>query len=508
MPILATGSLLDGMRCRFGAGLLIVASAVAAGCTVPDAYSGRKGWAPMDYSPLRPAASPETDSSRSNGPARQIPQSLPDDATLDDYIRYAMQNSPSLEAAFYRWRAAVERVPQVTSLPDPQVGFAVILDQVEQDAEHMGERYSISQMFPWFGKLALRGDMAAEDARAEAQRFEAARLELVERVTRAWFEYAWLQEAGATARKNLDLLARLESVTRSLYRAGTVSQADVNRAQIELGRLDDQVRSLADMQGPAAADLNAALGRPALAPIPAPLPPSRQTLTDLPERSDQDWLAMARRDNPRLTASRHEITRVQHSIALARKDYYPDVRLGVEYARDGSARMAMMDGGGADMVAGMISFTIPLQRGRIDAGVREAEARHHAANRDVLDQELALDASLKGALFTYRDSSRRLQLYGDTLVPKARQSMVVTEMAYRASDAAFSDLIDAQRVLLEFELAHERAAADRAIALAQIRTLVGTSHDRGAFRVGETALDAEAKPHTADPKEPQQGPTP
>lgn len=491
------------MRGHLRAGLLITASVVAAGCAAPVAYGGSDRGTPVE-SPSLPAAHPGSDRASSYAPVRHVQRSLPDGATLDDYIRYAMQNSPALEAAFYRWRAAMERVPQARSLPDPELGFALVLDQVDRDAEYMGERYSISQMFPWFGKLSLRGDIAFENAQAEAQRFEAARLELVDRVTRAWFEYAWLHEAGTTARENLALLARLESVARSLYRTGTVSQADVNRAQVELGRLDDQARSLEDMLGPAAAELNAALGRPAHARLPASLPPpSRQAVADLPERADEDWLTLARQNNPVLAASRHSVTREQHAIELARKEYYPDFRLGVEYARDGSARMAMMDGGGADMVAGMISFNIPIRRGRIDAGVREAEARRNAATRDVLDQELSLDASLKGALFTYRDSRRRLQLYGGTLVPKARQSMASAEAAYRVGDASFSDLIDAQRVLLEFELAHERAAADRGKALARIRVLVGAGDDAGNY---EPAQRKATQPHISDRPAPDTGP--
>jgi len=489
-------------RCRLGAGLLSALSLVAAGCAAPMAYGGPDRSTPMDYTPP-PAADPGPDHASSHAPSRQVPLSLPDGAVLADFIRYAMQNSPALQAAYYRWRAAAERVPQARSLPDPELGLAVILNRVERNTEYMGERYSISQMFPWFGKLSLRGDIASEDVRAEAQRFEAARLELAERVTRAWFEYAWLHEAGATARENLDLLTRLESVARSLYRTGTVSQADVNRAQVELGRLDDQVRSLDDMLGPAAAELNAALGRPAHARLPTSPPPSRQLVPELPERSDEDWLALARQGNPELAAARHGVTREQHSLALARKAYYPDFRLGLEYTRDGSARTAMTDGAGGDMVAGMISFSIPIRRGRIDAGVREAEARRNAAARDVLEQEFYLDTSLKGALFTYRDSARRLQLYGGTLVPKARQSMASAEAAYRVGDASFSDLIDAQRVLLEFELAHERAAADRGKALARIRALVGASDGVGAY---EPAQRKDSQPHVSDPPAPDTGP--
>lgn len=406
---------------------------------------------------------------------------LPEDATLGDLIHHAMQHSPDLEAAFHRWRAAVERIPQARSLPDPQLGLAPVLDQVDRSSEYMGERYSISQMFPWFGKLSLRGDIAFENAEAEARRFEEARLELADRVTRAWFEYTWLHEAAATARENRDLLIRLESVARSLYRAGMVGPADVDRAQVELGRLDDQVRSLEDMLGPAAAELNAALGRPAHAPLPPASPaPSRQAVAELAERDDEAWLTLARRENPGLAALRHEVARERRSIELARKEYYPDIRLGLEYARDGSARMARMDGGGADMVMGMVSVNLPIRRARYGAGVREAQSRLSAASQRLRDRENRLDAELKGALFAYRDGSRRMRLYGGTLVPKARQSMRTTEAAYRAGDSGFSDLIDAQRVLLEFELAHERAAAERGQALARIRALVGATLENGS----------------------------
>ncbi|MFU8821034.1 MAG: TolC family protein, partial [Gammaproteobacteria bacterium] len=213
--------------------------------------------------------------------------------------------------------------------------------------------------------------------------------------------------------------------------------------------------------------------------LPRSVAPSRQSIAPLPERDDEYWLGLAREGNPELAARRHEVERERHSVDLARKQYYPDFRLGVEYARDGSGRMAMMDGGGADMLMGTISINVPIWRARYDAGLREAQSRLAAADRQVYTEEYALERQLKAALFTYRDGERRLRLYGGTLVPKARQSLVSTEAAYRAGEASFSDLIDTQRVLLEFQLAHERAAADRTSAQARIYALVGDTHQEG-----------------------------
>jgi outer membrane protein, heavy metal efflux system len=394
---------------------------------------------------------------------------------LDALLRHAMRHSPALEADYQRWRAALQRVPQARALPEPQLSVSLLVDEIDRSADYMGERYALSQAFPWFGKLALRGDMALAEAEAEARRFEATRLELAERVTVAWFEYAWIHQAAETAGENRALLVSLEAVARARYRVGEVSQADVNRAQVELARIDEQLRSLRDRRVPAAAALNAILGRPAHARLPEPVAPSRQQPPSLPEREDAEWLALALAQSPELAAGRHEAEREARGIELARREYYPDFMIGVEYERGGSARMARMDGGGSDMVAGMVSFSVPIRRARYDAGLAEARARHVAAGHALASRELGLEAELQAALFEYRDSARKLELYGATLLPKARQSLAITEAAYRTGEAGFSDLVDAQRVLLEFALAHERAATDRALAAARIKTLVGES---------------------------------
>jgi outer membrane protein, heavy metal efflux system len=122
---------------------------------------------------------------------------------------------------------------------------------------------------------------------------------------------------------------------------------------------------------------------------------------------------------------------------------------------------------------------VPIWRSKYDAGVREMQARFDAAHRQIEGRGNRLETDMKTALYTYRDSHRKVALYGDTLLPLARQTLATTERAYTAGSAGFSDLIDAQRVLLEFALAYERAAADRSQAAARIQALVGRTTDGG-----------------------------
>jgi outer membrane protein, heavy metal efflux system len=105
--------------------------------------------------------------------------------------------------------------------------------------------------------------------------------------------------------------------------------------------------------------------------------------------------------------------------------------------------------------------------------VREAETLYEATRQEREDRANLLSTELELALFKYQDADRRIALYRDALIPKADQSVKVIQRSFEAGKSDFLFLIDAQRVLLEFELAYERAVADREQGLATVQKLVG-----------------------------------
>ena len=100
-------------------------------------------------------------------------------------------------------------------------------------------------------------------------------------------------------------------------------------------------------------------------------------------------------------------------------------------------------------------------------------------------------------VYRFRDAGRKIRLYRDTLLPKARQSYKAAEAAYRAGNVDFTDLIDAQRVLREVELGYERALADRGRELGRLEMLVG----RGIPRAGRRERPDTDREPAAGPSE-------
>lgn len=84
-----------------------------------------------------------------------------------------------------------------------------------------------------------------------------------------------------------------------------------------------------------------------------------------------------------------------------------------------------------------------------------------------------LSSDLKLAAFKFRDAQRKIVLYRDALIPKADENLKVIRRSYQANKSDFLSLIDAERVLLEFQLTYQRATADREQGLSTVEKLVG-----------------------------------
>ncbi|MCK4992346.1 MAG: transporter, partial [Bacteroidales bacterium] len=90
---------------------------------------------------------------------------------LEHYLVIAAENNPGLRAKFSEYMAALEVAPQVKALPDPQVAFAYFISPVETRVGPQQFKFSASQMFPWFGTLQAKEDVANQSAKAKYEVF-------------------------------------------------------------------------------------------------------------------------------------------------------------------------------------------------------------------------------------------------------------------------------------------------------------------------------------------------
>jgi len=404
-------------------------------------------------------------------PPEAEPAPITSESALEDYVRLALRRNPRFKAQAQRWSADLERVPQAWAFPNPRVSYGGFLEPVETRIGPQRHTVSASQRVPWPGKLSAASEVALEQAGVSEAQTETMRLRVVAEVTRAYANYWELGREVAITRDTLALVQHWESVAQiRLQAGGTSAHRDVIKAQVEIGRLEDRLASLNDARRMRIQRLLALLDLPQNASLPWP--------STLPGRSlaldNNEVLQHLSQHSPFLAELDRKVDTQERAVARAKQAYFPDFMVGLTHINVGHARASGVSNSGDDAWIVNLGVDLPVWIGRYAAGVSEAEARLRAAelDREAADDTLAADVT--DALFDYRDAERKLILYRDSLVPKAEESLQVTASAYESGESDFLNVLDAERVLLDFHLARERALANRITALAELELLTGT----------------------------------
>lgn len=372
------------------------------------------------------------------------------DSSLADFLRFALLNSPRVESAYYAWAAAVERIVAARSLPDPQLRFSAdIADTV------MSLMPGLMMDLPGPGKLRIAGEAAANESRTAFFGFKQEILRTALTVKASYYRLGFLDEALRVQRETLSLIDDLERLAEQQNAAGLAAMQDVLRAQIARVQLTTQIENLEDSRLALAAEWKAALGLgpdDQDPPIPVAFVPS----SDLPV--PDALLATALVHNPELRALEYDVRRAESALSLARRAGVPDFSLGLEV--DVLADPLMF--------TPMVGATLPIWRDKISAGIATAQAEKRAADARLTAQEVQLAAELASTLFQYREAVRNEALARVQLLPRAHAALAAARASYVNGRADFLDVIDAQRSLLEFELAGIAAATQRELALAAL----------------------------------------
>ncbi|EGB15145.1 outer membrane efflux protein [Pseudodesulfovibrio mercurii] len=397
---------------------------------------------------------------------------LGDRRELDDlrmFLVLAAKNNNELQAAFQQWQAAIKRAMQADTLPDPRLNFGYYTTPLETRGGPARYKYGMSQTLPFFGKLGSKERIALREADGLKAKFDGLKLTTFFEVKKIYYEYAYLARAIEITRENIELMKYLERIATTRYTTGSAKHSDIIRPQVELGKLEDRLNSLQDLKSPLAARLNALVDRPADTSIPFPDSIPVMSITD----SDESLSARLGESNPQLAYWETVAAKEEAGRDLAQRNYYPDFTFGLDVTEVDSARNPGVIGDGQNPVLASMSFNVPLWFGARAAAVDESQAKILAAKRSRIGLERRLKADLELALYKYRDAGRKINLYKDTLVPKAEQSLGVIMETFMTGSGTSLDLIDAEQTLLELQLAYYRALTDQAQRLAEIETLVG-----------------------------------
>lgn len=448
-------------------GAWLVLTSVVAGCasasTAP--WTGDTAW-------LEPGATTVEALERADAAAEAAEAEAPPlSGELPDLVRALLARSPTIAASRARWRAAIERVPQASTLPQPVLTYTYLPEPVETRVGPNAHRLQLTQAIPFPTKLVARADAATALARAAGAVHDRVVRDEVTRLEDAWADYYYASRALRVVDQHLAIAKALSDVAATRYSASRGTLFDVSKAKSQLAQLGyDRIR-LEEQLATTAAALNAALGRPRRAAL---APPS--ALPDLAvELDERALLATALAHQQELHELDQRIHAADARALLAESSWLPDLGVGVMWLGNGPARMPDVQDSGQDAVGVMFSLSLPIWFGDNAAKVAEAHAERDAALADKKAHLDRLRAAIADALFKERDARRLRTLYDEQLLPEAARAMETAEQWNQADAGHFTDFLEARGVYYSFALARERAAADHFKAVVRIEQLIGAT---------------------------------
>ncbi len=390
---------------------------------------------------------------------------------LSALVAEALQNNPELRAAAKETEAANQRVRPAGALEDPMLEAGLLnlpiqswrLNREDMTMKMLG----LSQKLPFPGKRALREQVAAKDAETLGYGLRETTNRIVRDVKLAYFDLALTGETVRLLQDNRLILEQFLRIAESRYAVGQAAQADVLKAQTQLGRMTEELLRMERERPVMEAELARLLGRRGnAAPIVMELPGLRDTALDL-EALQQAAL----RERPQLLGLQSAIDRSAKTLELARKDAQPDFDLRFSYGQRERDTMGLPR---EDVVSFTVAMNLPVwRRDKIEPRIAEAQAMREQALEMLQAQQNEVLARLRQQMAVTEQSRKSVRLYETGILPQARLAVEATLAAYRVSRVDLLMLLDSQMTLFGYEISRARELVNFNKALAEIEMLAG-----------------------------------
>jgi outer membrane protein, heavy metal efflux system len=320
-----------------------------------------------------------------------------------------------------------------------------------------------SQKIPWSGKRALRGCAASAEADAIKGEIGDVRLRLSEAARTAFYDYYLARREIDVNTSTQRLVTQFRDIAGNKYQVNQTTQQDVLQADVELATLESRRTELTRDEQVAVARINTLLHRAADHPLPPP--PAKVPLPDsLPTAEALQQAAADAR--PDLFALQSRIRAEEANLALACKEYYPDLNLVAKY--DGFMPEDMRPQVGMEL-------NVPLQHCRRSAAVREASERLQQRCAEYQDRVDQVRFEVQTALNRATQSQRAILLYEEKILPATHRSVESAQANYTSGKLDFLRLLDAERQVYAQRDMYYQAIAEYHRRLAELERAVGGS---------------------------------
>jgi outer membrane protein TolC len=386
----------------------------------------------------------------------------------------ALANNPELKSSQARWQMFANKAKQASSLEDPMFMFKLqnmlarepfVFNKDPQSAKVIG----ISQQLPFWGKRAIKQEVANYEAESYKWAIEERKLELARMVKETYYQLWAVDKSMEIVDKNLRILADFVIIAESKYSVGQGVQQDIYKANLEKSRMIDMQVTLRQQRKSMEANLNYLLYRPGTTAVGPIADFSLPQLVLTAEQLNQS----AAENRPQIKSLDSLANKGQATHRLAQKEFYPDFNLSFEYMFKDAINSGMTADPGYNMFTLGVTFNLPLQRDKRHAMIAESTSETTMATEELNGLKNTISYTINDSLAQLDRRKKLVELYKGGIIPLAEQSLESAVISYRVNKVDFLTLLDGRMSLFTYERELYESQADYMMKLAQLEAVVG-----------------------------------
>ncbi len=447
--------------------------------------------------------------------------------SLNYYLEIAEKNNPTVMQRYNEYQAALQKIPQASSLPDPQLEMGFFLSPMELMAGNQVADVKLMQMFPWFGVLKNAKDEMSLMAKAKYEAFVDAKLQVYFDVQSIWFDLYKVRQNLVISANNLELLKTIERLSIAKLKTGSTSNAsnsasgkmqgngasglsassggmsdgmnnnarssglvtsakangvsapmnaamssgnsslvDIYRIQTEIQELENSILLLKNEKQIIQSKFNSQLNRNLQLPV--------AVINSLPvEPLDIAYLTVSDSmfvNNPMLTMLKYDQLSIDARKRMQQKMGLPMVGVGLNYSVISKSEMSTSPMNGQDMIMPMLNVTLPIYRKKYKAMQTESGYLKAASKNNYVATANALKIAYLEALQQYHDAKRRIKLYQNQR-ELTQKSVDILLKSFAASTVGLTEIVQVQQQMLDYEMKEVEAVVDYNKAISQLKRL-------------------------------------
>lgn len=364
------------------------------------------------------------------------------DPELDHLIAQALAHNHNLATALTGWRQALTATDSADARAAPQYSGDISARanrdfQANRNSHSFSANFSASYQLDLWKKAQAQRESAALSADAAGEDYLAARLALAGQVAKAYFQLRhlddqirWNAHFAQNARRRLE-------TARERHKAGSISRLELVQEMQTLTNLERDAQNLAGQRAQAQTALGILLGQAPHAPALSEKKLTDYTVPAIPAGLPAHLLAQ----RPDLRAAQYRLQGALADIAVAERDFYPDISLSASLGGSSPALIRILQNPAAGLGA---ALSLPfLQYREKEIALLNNKLAYEKSLHAFRHSLYQAFADVENALVRRDTLSKEAQVL-ETQLAQARDIENLTQIRYEAGAASLQEALDAK----------------------------------------------------------------